>query len=759
MNRVRRRLLVRGVVQGVGFRPFVYREATRLGLGGSVWNRGDAGVEITVEGSADAVDAFMRAVLDRPPQLACIDSVDAEDLAPTGEVQFVIAPSREGDGSGGAIPPDTAICPECIADLRGVGRYGGYWATSCTDCGPRFTVIEGLPYDRPRTSMQEFPLCPACASEYGDPGDRRYHAQTTACPVCGPRLAFDGTVEDAVHRAADALRRGEILAVKGIGGTHIACDARSAVAAETLRRRLGRSAQPFALMAREEDLAALSITEPEELRLLSAPERPIVVVRQRPGALPAAIAPGLDSVGVMLPYSGLHVLLLDEFGGPLVMTSANLPGRPMLIENDEIGQRLLRVVDHALLHDRRIVARCDDSVVRRSGGRNVFLRRSRGYTPRRFSIDLGREPILALGPETGVTFALYVDGAVTLSQHIGSVNNLESFEFLRQAIDHLERLVGAGDARRIACDLHPQFMTSHLARDLAVERAGAVTPVQHHVAHFVGAMAEHGVDEAVGVVLDGYGYGADGSAWGGEMFVARSGAVRRAGSLKPVRLPGGDAATRHPLRVAAGYLAAGGCAGTALGETLIAAAMSPQEASAVLLQLSRGVNAPWTTSAGRFLDAVAASIGVCRDRTYEGEPAMRLEAAARGGTARSVPVPILEKDGWVEIDLVSGFLDLLAMFRAGVTAADVAASAQEMLARGTADAAVRLARRHGVEVVCLSGGVAVNDAIAASFRRDVERAGLRVVTNEWAPCGDGGVSFGQAAFLGAGWRFETGVGS
>ena len=754
MNRVRRRLIVRGVVQGVGFRPFVYRMATSLGLGGFVCNRGDSGVEIVVEGSEGSVDELLETLRSRPPQLASIASITVEALEPVGELAFAIAPSVESSAAGGSIPPDTSICPACVVDVRGSGRYADYWATSCTDCGPRFTVIEGLPYDRPRTSMREFPLCSDCAAEYGNPSDRRYHAQTTACAACGPRLTFDGTQEMAVARAVSALRRGEIVAIKGLGGTHIACDAANADAVRRLRTRLGRSAQPFAVMASAEDVGTFACIEAGEMGLLERPERPIVVVRQRPGVLAAELTPGLDSVGVMLPYTGLHVLILDRLRGPLVMTSANLPGRPMLIDNGEIERRLQGIVDHRLLHDRRIVARCDDSVIRRSGGRSVFLRRSRGYTPQGFPIDLGRQSILALGPETGVTFALYDDGAITLSQHIGSVNDLESLEFLREAIDHLERLVGMTSPRLIVCDAHPQFMTTRLARDLAETSGGRVVAVQHHVAHFVGAMTEHRLDEAVGVVLDGYGYGSGGTAWGGEVFVGRGRRVERAGSLRPVRLPGGDAATRFPLRAAAGYLAASGMPEGALREDLERRDLSREAADAVVYQIEHGANAPWTTSGGRFLDAVAAWIGVCRERTYEGEPAMRLEAAARGGTARDVEAPLREVEGRLQVDLVSGFAALVEMAKRAPLA-DVAATAQSLLARGTAAAAVRVARDLGIDVVCLSGGVAVNDAIATAFRRQVEAAGFRVVTNEWTPCGDGGVSFGEAAFAGAGWHFRA----
>ncbi len=756
MNRARRRILVRGVVQGVGFRPFVYRVASSLGLGGFVCNRGDSGVEIEVEGDEASLGLFLESLRSGAPQLASIEGIDVETVDPIGEPEFAIAASLVADVAGGAIPPDTAICPECVADVRGTGRYAGYWATSCTNCGPRFTVIEGLPYDRPGTSMRDFPLCSECAAEYADPADRRYHAQATACAACGPRLFLDGTTDAAIARAAEALRREEILAIKGLGGTHIACDATSDAAVGLLRRRLGRSAQPFALMARDSEIETFARPDAEEWVLLRRPERPIVVVALKPGTLADGVAPGLDSVGVMLPYTGLQLLILDRFRGPLVMTSANLPGRPMLIENGEIERRLVGIVDRKLLHDRRIVARCDDSVVRRSGGRSVFLRRSRGYTPRGFRIDLGPEPILALGPEMGVAFALYGRGAVTLSQHIGAVNNLESFEFLKQAIEHLERLTGGESPRLMGCDAHPQFMTTRLVHELAAIRRGRVVPVQHHVAHFVGAMAEHRLDEAIGVVLDGYGYGADGTAWGGEVFVGRKRVVARVGSCRPVRLPGGDAATRAPLRAAAGYLAAAGVPAATLRAVLEKKGLSGRETDAVVYQIREGTNAPWTTSGGRFLDAVAAWIGVCRDRTYEGEPAMRLEAAARGGTPRDVPVHVRGSGRWWEIDLVTAFAALVEL-ESGVPVPDLAATAQGVLGRGTAEAAVRAAETYGIDTICLSGGVAVNDAISTAFRRRAGSAGLRVVTNEWAPCGDGGIAFGQAVAVGQGWRLEADV--
>jgi len=747
----RRRLRIRGIVQGVGFRPFVYRTAVGMGLSGSVRNLGDAGVEVFIEGQADALDSFIASLQDGPP-LARIDSITIDDLPPIGESGFSIAESIGSDRGGGPIPPDTAICERCVAEVLGGSRYHGYWATSCTDCGPRFTVIESLPYDRPRTSMRDFPMCEACEAEYTDPLDRRYHAQTIACPDCGPQLTFDGSFERPIERAIEALQEGEIVAIKGIGGTHLACDATDSRAVVRLRDRVGRPNQPFALMAKDRAMIEqFAIFDDDELRILRSPQRPIVVLRKRGSWLCEAVAPGLHTVGVMLPYTGLHHLIFARFDRPLVMTSANLPDRPMLIENRAIEKRLSGIADRLLLHDRRIVARCDDSVIRKSGGRFAFIRRSRGYVPEGMEIDLGDQPILALGPETGLTFALYADGRLIPSQHIGSVDNLETYGFLQEAIDHLSKLLGIPDPGTVACDLHPRFMTTRLAREMAEGASARLVMVQHHVAHLLSAMGENGVEEAVGIVLDGYGYGLDGTAWGGEIIAASGGKIERVGSLSPIRLPGGDLATRFPLRVAASLLAAGRIPRARIERELVERGLSEGELSLVLTQLERGLNAPYATSAGRFLDAVSAWLGICRERTYEGEPAMRLEAAASSGRPVEIPVPIEVRGDLRVIDTVSVFLALVELAKEK-RAADVAASAQAALAEGTAAAAIASAMERGIDTVAFTGGVAYNDAIADRIRRKVEAARLIYITNERIPCGDGGVSFGQAIFAGGGWE-------
>ena len=745
MSIERRRLLVRGVVQGVGFRPFVYRLAVRHGLAGSVRNRGDAGVEIQVEGEASVLDLFVEDLRQHSPPLARVDRVDSSNLELMREDAFSIL-SSQGEGQGtGAIPPDIGMCEDCLRDLHEETRFRGYWATNCTNCGPRFTVIETLPYDRPRTSMREFPLCEACELEYTEPSDRRYHAQTIACPRCGPVLTFDGEPENPIERATAALRKGRIVAIKGIGGTHLACDARNEETVKALRQRLGRPFQPFALMATERMLprfAEWTDLEEEELR---DPRCPILILRQKGEGWSRAIAPGLHTVGIMLPYTGLHHLLFERLEGPLVMTSANLPGRPMLIENEEILRRLSGVADHFLLHDRRIVARCDDSVLRRSGGRMSFLRRSRGYVPQPIAIDLGELPILTVGPETDLVFAVYADRRITLSQHIGAVDNLETYAFFEKAMAHLYRLTQNPAPGAIACDFHPGFLTTKYAETFSEEHDIPLIRVQHQEAHLASVMAEHGLDQAVGIILDGFGYGHDGTAWGGEILLAKEDEIERVGSLAPVPLPGGDLAARYPLRMVASFLHSAGRKSDEIAHFLKLRGTSDDEISVILGQLEAGWNTISTTSAGRFLDAVAALVEICQERTYEGEPAMRLEAAASRGTPVALPVKMRKGKDRLLLDTVALY-GCLAELAEAASPETVAATAQSSLAKGVARLALLIADREQIREVALSGGVAYNDAIVSTIRDELEHAGCVLVTNEQIPCGDGGIAFGQAVY-------------
>jgi len=746
-----RRALVRGVVQGVGFRPFVYRIAHERDLAGSVRNLGDAGVEILVEGPGEAVQSFVDALRTETPPLARIDDIDVTAIDLTGVSEFTILPSIEEGSGAGQLPPDVATCDACVSEILGPSRFRGYWATSCTDCGPRFTVIEALPYDRPRTSMSAFPMCEVCEGEYTNPLERRYHAQTTACDACGPVLQLDGDPKDAISRSIHALARGEILAIKGIGGTHIACDASNERAIETLRTRLGRLNQPFALMASEKMLDDFVEGSPDDRAEMRRAHRPILVLQKKASAALRGIAPGLHTVGVMLPYSGLHHLLFEKLDAPLAMTSANRPGQPMLIENESIIARLEGICDHLLLHDRRIVARCDDSVERNVAGNFVFLRRSRGFVPEGLERDLGNESILALGPESDLTFALYDRGRVTLSQHIGNVDDLDTLAFLQEAVEHLQRITKTRSPSIIACDAHPQFLTSQWADVIAASTGARIVRAQHHAAHLASVMTEHHLRECVGIVLDGYGYGSDGSAWGGEIFAAKDQDILRAGSLQAVPLPGGDVAARRPLRMAASFLFAASDDPIRVQAQLVERGMSPAEAQVLMKQLHNEINAPLTTSAGRFLDAVAAWLGVCVLRTYEGEPAMRLEAAASEGHAKIIEPRLIEQAGLIRLDTVDLFARLVEMSKV-VSVCDVAATAQEALAQGAAALALRVAQEQGISSIALSGGVAYNDHIASRIRKCCEAVGFSFFTNILVPCGDGGVSLGQAAMAGLGIR-------
>ncbi|MBI5706415.1 MAG: carbamoyltransferase HypF [Armatimonadetes bacterium] len=754
---------VTGIVQGVGFRPYVYRLATELGLGGSVRNRGDAGVETLVSGPPGQVAAFEERLANELPPLARIYSLEAEpwntqDIPQDvrGGVFRIEASTSEGSG-GGTIPPDVAICEECLSDIKNATRYQGYWATSCTNCGPRYTLAETLPYDRERTSMLEFPLCPECAREYEDPLDRRFHAQATACPHCGPRLEFvggDGTIErEPVECLAEALRAGKIVAIKGIGGSHLACDATSEVAVARLRERRHRFFQPFAVMATPAMIPAIAKATPEELEAIASARRPIVVLPLCQGAnLAHSVNPGMHTVGVMLPYTGLHHLLFERIDFPLVMTSANFPGLPMAIDNGAILSELAPVADGFLLHDRRIVSRCDDSVVRWSAGAPRFIRRSRGWAPTPIEVDLGPEPILALGAELQNAICLYADGKAYLSQYIGDIANLETLDYLKETIGHLLALTGHRMPKLIACDLHPQFLTSEVARELAAESPGTqIVPVQHHHAHVASVMAEHGLDRAVGIALDGIGIGSDGQVWGGEVLVVEHGRFDKVGGLRPVSMPGGDAATRYPARMAAAYLFAAGLQGDELGDFILDLPFrgGEVERNVVLRQLESGVNSPMTSSAGRFLDAASALLRLCDERTYEGEPAMRLEAAAARGTALDIEPPVVAREtgsGTLrELDGPTLFVRLCRMKQEGASTNDLAATAQRTFAKGMAQMAIDAAREWGIGGVCLSGGCVVNDAIASRLQESFEAAELGFFMNSVVPCGDGGVALGQAA--------------
>ncbi|WEL18379.1 Hydrogenase maturation factor [Halorhabdus sp. SVX81] len=760
-ERTRAVVSVTGVVQGVGFRPFVYRTATDNDLAGQVKNTGDGRVTIVLEGPQSGIDAFLATLRTDPPPLARIEDVTVEDGEPAGLDRFEIVASTDSTGGAGTIPPDTAMCDSCLEDLRDPdSRFHGYWATACVDCGPRYTVIRELPYDRPTTSMDDFPMCGQCRADYEEPSDRRYHAQTIACPECGPTLSLldgDGNAradgDDAIERAGQRLADGELVAIKGIGGTHLACDATDPAVVETLRERTGRPEKPFALMAPDleavESVAQVSDTERDALE---DTRRPILLLdgrrENRPGWFDT-VSPGLHTVGVMLPYSGLHHRLFDHVEGPLVMTSANMPGVPMATDRESILADLDGVIDAALVHDREIVMRCDDSVARFAGGERRFVRRSRGWVPESLPLPSSTETahdVLALGAEFDATVALTQDGAVVPSQYIGDVDNPETVEYLRETVSHLRDLLGT-DPDVVACDAHPDFLTTQEAGAYA-DREGMAGPiqVQHHHAHAASLLAERERKRAIVIAADGTGYGPDGSIWGGEVLDATLADHDRVGGLSAFELPGGTAAIERPARILASLLDDD----DRIDELLLerGTVETAGEAATVRKQVEQDINSPTTTSAGRLLDAVSALLGVCTERSYEGEPAMKLESAAVDGAVLDYDIPYATRDGNRVLDTRQLVRDLDAMAD-DHPIADVAATAQWALARGLAELSVAVAADRGVDAVGFTGGVAYNDAITRTVRERVEAAGLDFLGHDRVPPGDGGIAYGQVAVTAA----------
>ena len=741
-----------GVVQGVGFRPFVHRLAARHALSG--WVRNCAGaVEIELEGADAEIAEFLVDLESSAPPLARIEHLGVEWIAPLGRAGFEIRPSAVEPDRRLPISPDVALCGACEAELFDpADRRYRYPFITCTDCGPRFTVIDTMPYDREGTSMRAFTQCPACLAEYRDPASRRFHSESNSCPACGPRVWLEGPGEpgagrrlgeEAIAAAARLLRAGLIVAVRGLGGFHLAVDATADAAVRRLRARKHRDAKPLAVMVRTlaDAQRVARITRDEAVQLTSR-ERPIVLIHSRGAGLAESIAPGLDTVGLMLAYTPLHHLLLERAQRPLVMTSGNLSDEPIAIGNDDARLRLTSVADAFLLHDRDIVARYDDSVLRVAGGRPVLLRRSRGYAP--LPLDLPLEspvPLIAVGPHLKNTFTLVHGRHAFVSQHIGDLESLETLEHWRAALDAYRRLFRV--APRVAVrDLHPGYLSTRLAGELGLER---VIPVQHHHAHVAAVLAEHGVQEpAIGVAYDGTGYGADGHVWGAEFFIADLGGYRRAGQLRYAFLPGGDLAAREPWRAALGYLALEPARATAFGRAFRGI---PDAAHAIAVQqITRRLNAPLASSLGRLFDAAAAVLGIRTVNRYEGEAAMQLEALAGTRPAEPLPFPATQNpDGIWVLDPLPLLAALGERRAAGVDVALLAAQFHESVAVATDALAARLAAHTGLDTVALGGGCFQNARLIVSVRDRLEARGLRVLVPRQLSPNDGAVSYGQAA--------------
>jgi hydrogenase maturation protein HypF len=753
MNTMRVKIRVTGIIQGVGFRPFIYRIAVKNGLKGYARNMGDAGVEILLEGEENAINNFLKDLREKKPPLAQIHEIITVKLE--GENQytsFVIEKSsEESELSGSVIPPDVAICDECLKELRSKDnpRYD-YFFITCTDCGPRYTIIERLPYDRENTTMRDFPMCSFCKSEYKNPLNRRFHAQTAACPECGPKVYLTTckgeqiSTKDPIRETGKLLAEGFIVAIKGYGGFHVASTTTKDEPLIRLRQVKHRRQKPFAIMARSlEAVKSFAEVSPKEAELLTSYTRPIVLLKKSSRYyLSDLIAPGLHNVGVMLPYTGLHYMLFDEVDEPaFVMTSANPPNQPIVKDNEEALKTLGAIVDYFLFHNRRIAHRCDDSVVRVHGEKTVFIRRSRGFAPAPLILrEKAKKCVLALGGELNNTACVLLGNKAFVSQHIGDVENVETRDFLENAAKHLIRLTNS-KVDVVTCDLHPKFTTTKLAKDLAEENGWQLIQVQHHFAHVAALMVEHGLSEIIGICCDGYGYGVDGEAWGGEIILGSKDSMefKRIAHLEKQPLIGGDLATRYPLRMATGILHEKVDVEEWLMQNKGLFLYGEDEIRLILQQLKRG-RIVKTTSCGRVLDAVAAVLGICYERTYEGEPAMKLESAAINGKDVLKVKPIIDGDTLNTTEL------LLEIFenRKRNNVQDLAFSAHVYIAKGLAELAIQKALENGIKAVGFSGGVACNEILTEIMRETVEDAGLRFLVHEAVPPGDGGLSFGQA---------------
>jgi hydrogenase maturation protein HypF len=743
------RIRVEGVVQGVGFRPFVHRLATELGLDGFVHND-ERGVVIEVEGDGAAVAAALARLPAEAPPLASVERIVTEAV-PVGRVPgFAIAASSAG-APDALVSPDVAVCADCLRELFDpADRRFRYPFINCTNCGPRYTIVRGVPYDRPNTTMAGFTMCAACEAEYHDPADRRFHAQPNACSDCGPRLHLQGGSDpltpaepqggsDPLTRAGEALRRGAIVAVKGIGGFHLACVASDEDAVARLRARKHREEKPFALMAADVRAAGELISLGRvEAALLRGRDRPIVIAPRRRGARVArAVAPHTPELGVMLPYSPLHHLLLRDVGEPLVMTSGNVSDEPIAYRDDDALERLAPIADLVLGHDRPIQTRTDDSVLRVAGGRPLPLRRSRGAVPSVLALPVpARRHVLACGAELKSTFCLARGRRAWVGHHIGDLKNAETLASFEEGVAHFERLF-AVEPGVVAHDLHPDYLSTTYA--LAREGVEHVA-VQHHHAHLAACLAEHGqTGPAVGAIFDGSGLGTDGAMWGGEILVGDLRGFERAGHLWPVPLPGGDQAVREPWRMACAWRIAAG------GDSRPLRGVDADRWRAVARLAETGVAAPPTTSVGRLFDAVAALCGLRLEVSYEGQAAMELEAACDASEAGAYP-----------LESVAGVLDaretVLAVDRdvsRGLGTGVIAARFHHALADATADDCARLAADRGLDAVVLSGGAFQNRRLLERTADRLTRAGLRVLVPERLPPNDGGISFGQAAVAAA----------
>jgi len=791
---VLKKISVRGVVQGVGFRPFVYRLAREHELAGWVLNH-SGGVEIEVEGPAAALAAFVRDLQAKAPPLARIEGISIADYPPNGYTTFEIRRSVAEAGRYQLISPDIATCPDCWRELLDpTDRRYRYPFTNCTNCGPRFTIIADVPYDRPLTTMRDFVMCPQCQAEYDDPLDRRFHAQPNACPVCGPhiwlvpssRVQVSGSnlkpetlkpeTDDVIAQAARLLRAGAIVAIKGLGGFHLACDATDEAAVRTLRERKRRPAKPLAMMiATLEEIRQHCWVSEEEERLLISPQCPIVLLPWKPESnVSRLVAPRNNYLGVMLPYTPLHHVLLRDVGRPLVMTSGNLSEEPIARDNDEALRRLSHLADYFLLHNRDIYARYDDSVwFVPDGSRFTFhvsrpdpkpetlepettlpqpIRRSRGYAPFPVKLPFRVEQILACGAELKNTFCLTRDDYAFLSQHIGDMENLETLEHFETTIELYKRLFRI-EPETVAYDMHPEYLATKYAKS-QIANCKSQVAVQHHHAHIASCLADNGWSPddgpVIGVAFDGTGYGTDGRVWGGEFLIADYHGFRRVAHLEYLPMPGGEAAIRNPYRLALGYLYVLTGRLSSFRPLSLGAGAGEEELRIIRQQIDKGINCPQTSAGGRLFDAVAALIGVRERVTYEAQAAIELEMAAQiqypisNIQIMGYPFGIEESGGGKVIRLRPLFDALLADLRGGVAVGEMAYRFHITVAEMIGAVCERIAQEAGLRTVALSGGCFQNRLLLALVVPRLREVGLRVLLHRQVPCNDGGLSLGQA---------------
>jgi len=746
------RIRVAGIVQGVGFRPFVYNLAREYGISGFVGNDSD-GVFIEAQGDPEALAGFVRMIREGAPPLAEVDDISWEDIALQSRNGFHIRESVRGETMGTLISPDMAICSDCAEEMDDpLNRRYLYPFINCTNCGPRYSIIRAIPYDRPKTSMRDFEMCPDCRAEYDNPGDRRFHAQPNACEACGPWV----TLYDAAGRKLQEngyamvlvnkmIHRGHIVAVKGLGGFHLACDAHHRQTVERLRERKNREEKPLAVMAKDLDTAEQYVhLSPREKELLLSPRAPVVLAEKRPDSdLHDAIAPGNPRLGVMLPYTPLHKLLFHSALDLLVMTSGNYSEEPICIGNQDARERLKDIADEVLVHNRRILQRVDDSVVVVLRDRPRLIRRSRGYVPRPIGLLHQTPPILAVGAELKNTLAYSRGSEAFLSQHIGDLSNVRAMEFFHQTRDHLAAILEI-EPSTIAYDLHPGYRATRWALDYADQTGIPAVGVQHHHAHMAAAMAEHGLDEPViGIVLDGTGYGTDGCIWGGEVLLGDYGHAQRFARFEYLPMPGGDKAVREPWRMGLAYLR------HTFGPEFtqyVPAGWQDLPVAQVAAMIDKSINAPLTSSCGRLFDGVAAICGGRTHISFQGQAAMEFQH--RMGEAKS-PGPlayeIVRRGQRLEIKIAPVIRSVIDALREGADLAAVSRAFHEMLTDLFVDLAIRAREESRLGKVVLSGGVFQNTYLFQQLSTRLENAGFQVYLPGQVPANDGGISLGQLA--------------